>query len=210
LDVHSLTGGAFDPTLGDHLDVLRGRIQYAIAPDSRGRIELDPAASTARVLHAPVTPDLGAIGKGYALDRMADTLRDWDLPAALLIAGEGSSVLGLDGPLPGTGWEIGLGDGTARREVSLRNHAIGASGFAVQGAHILEPLTGMPVAPRRAWALSPSAAVADAVSTAAMILSPDELSELCATSPSLSVLTAPPASGATLSAFGHIPFITPN
>jgi thiamine biosynthesis lipoprotein len=137
---------------------------------------------------------------------MAETLLEWDLPAALLIAGEGSSVLALDGPAPGAGWEIGLGEGAARRVVFLRHRAIGASGFAVQGAHILDPLTGAPAAARRAWALAPSAAVADAVSTAAMILSPDELGELCASSPGLGVLFSPATAGAALSDFGDIPF----
>ena len=36
--------------------------------------------------------DLGAIGKGFALDRMAELLRSWDCPAFLLVAG-GSSIL---------------------------------------------------------------------------------------------------------------------
>lgn len=207
-DVHTLTGGAFDPTLGDHLDALRGRESPIVPSATRGRLELDPTTSTARVLLAPVSPDLGAIGKGFALDRMAETLIEWELPAALLIGGEGSSVLALDGPTPDSGWDIGLGDGAARRLVSLRRHAIGASGFAVQGAHILDPLTGAPAAPRRAWALAPSAAVADAISTAAMVLSPDELAELCAGSRSIGVLIAPPSPDSPLSVFGDIPFST--
>ena len=41
--------------------------------------------------------DLGAIGKGFALDRMAELLREWDCPAFLLVAG-GSSILAGDAP----------------------------------------------------------------------------------------------------------------
>ena len=41
--------------------------------------------------------DLGAIGKGFALDRMAELLRNWDCPSYLLVAG-GSSILAGDPP----------------------------------------------------------------------------------------------------------------
>ena len=41
--------------------------------------------------------DLGAIGKGFALDRMAEVLREWDCPAFLLVAG-GSSILAGNAP----------------------------------------------------------------------------------------------------------------
>ena len=41
--------------------------------------------------------DLGAIGKGFALDRMAEVLREWSCPAFLLVAG-GSSILAGEAP----------------------------------------------------------------------------------------------------------------
>src|SRR5580698_7601472 len=47
--------------------------------------------------------DLGAIGKGFALDRMAELLCQWDCPSFLLIAG-GSSVLAGDPPKESIGW----------------------------------------------------------------------------------------------------------
>ena len=43
--------------------------------------------------------DLGAIGKGFALDRMAELLNEWDCPAFMLVAG-GSSILAGAAPKP--------------------------------------------------------------------------------------------------------------
>lgn len=41
--------------------------------------------------------DLGAIGKGFALDRMGEVFREWDCPAFLIVAG-GSSILAGEPP----------------------------------------------------------------------------------------------------------------
>src|SRR6185369_7741696 len=53
--------------------------------------------------------DLGAIGKGFALDRMAEVLREWDCQGFLLVAG-GSSILAGEPPAGEPGWSCGLGD----------------------------------------------------------------------------------------------------
>ena len=66
--------------------------------------------------------DLGAVGKGYALDGLADLLREWGFTAAHLNAG-GSSVLAFgDDPAAGGGWAAGLVDGEGNRvAVTLRD-----------------------------------------------------------------------------------------
>lgn len=175
LELAALTGGAFDPALGREMDRVRGE---AGEPGARGRLLLDEAALAVQVLDGRVSLDLGAIGKGFALDRAAELLREWGLERALLVAGGGSSVLALDGPTPGEGWPVGVGD--SARPLALVHQAVGASGTAYQGGHILDPLTGQPArGPARAWAFHTSAAVADALSTAWMILSPEEIDEIC-------------------------------
>jgi thiamine biosynthesis lipoprotein len=116
--------------------------------------------------------DLGGIGKGYALDRMAEVLDEWEIATALLHGGH-SSVLALDAPPGLAGWPIEMGE----RTLAARRRALSASGIRAQGEHIIDPRTGRP--PNRrvaAWvsleldgSRSPGA-VAEALSTAFMIL----------------------------------------
>ena len=124
--------------------------------------------------------DLGAIGKGFALDRMAEVLREWECPAFLLVAG-GSSILAGDPPPDTPGWSCGLGDDNSPQRYRLKNVSLSGSGLGVKGPHILDPRTGAPAALRnRVWALADTAAESDALSTACMILREAEISEVVA------------------------------
>ena len=122
--------------------------------------------------------DLGAIGKGFALDRMAELLRHWDCPSFLLIAG-GSSILAGDAPKETAGWSCGLGDDHASQRLLLAHTSLSGSGLAVKGSHILDPRTGRPALRQsRAWALADRAAESDALSTACMVLNEAELEDV--------------------------------
>lgn len=124
--------------------------------------------------------DLGAIGKGFALDRMAELLREWSCPAFLLIAG-GSSILAGDAPAGMEGWSCGLGDDNSLQRYWLKNVSLSGSGLAVKGQHILDPRTGKPAQRQnRTWALCDSGAESDALSTACMVLAETEISEILA------------------------------
>jgi thiamine biosynthesis lipoprotein len=124
--------------------------------------------------------DLGAIGKGFALDRMAELLRDWDCPSFLLVAG-GSSILAGDPPNDTAGWSCGLGDDDSPQRFFLSHASLSGSGLAVKGNHILDPRTGQPaLRQNRAWAVADTAAESDALSTACMVLSERELEQVLA------------------------------
>ena len=127
--------------------------------------------------------DLGAIGKGFALDRMAEVLREWSCPAFLLVAG-GSSILAGDAPIGTVGWDCGLGENNSTRRHWLANSSLSGSGLAVKGEHIFDPRTGLASARRnRAWALATSAAESDALSTACMILDEMEILDVLKRNP---------------------------
>jgi thiamine biosynthesis lipoprotein len=119
--------------------------------------------------------DLGAIGKGFALDRMAEVLREWDCQAFLLGAG-GSSILAGAAPPGAAGWLCNLADDHSPRSYPLKNCSLSGSGLAVKGRHIFDPRTGQPARRQnRAWALAETAAESDALSTACMVLDEADL-----------------------------------
>jgi len=124
--------------------------------------------------------DLGAIGKGFALDRMAELLRSWDCPSFLLVAG-GSSILAGGPPMETAGWSCGLGDDDSPQRFFLSHTSLSGSGLVVKGNHIVDPRTGRAaLRQNRAWALADTAAESDALSTACMVLSEPELEEVLA------------------------------
>ena len=124
--------------------------------------------------------DLGAIGKGFALDRVAELLRKWECTSFLLVAG-GSSILAGDAPAETPGWSCGLGEDGASQRFFLTHASLSGSGLAVKGAHILDPRTGHPALRQgRTWVLADTAAESDALSTACMVLSKTELETVLA------------------------------
>ncbi len=168
------TGGAFDVAYASQ-GVARDQPPFTLDPENHTLI------SHAETLHL----DLGAVGKGYALDRMAAILKEWQVLSACLQSG-GSTALTLTAPTGSAGWPIGLGEPDAQSVIPLQHAALSGSGIAVKGSHLIDPRTGSPASRvSRTWALAPNAALSDALSTAFFVMSDAGIIEFCQAQPDL-------------------------
>ncbi len=197
------TAGAFDVTAGALMTCWRdaegnarvpaeAEIEAARARVGMDGLRLDEAGMTVTVTRPGLQVDLGGVGKGYALDQAAALLREWGVTRVLLNAGE-STVLAMEAPEGKQGWPVGIGGSrAASREVEtllLRDRALSGSGGDVKGAHIMDPRTGHPAdGALAAWSLCASAAVADALSTAFMVMTPANVEQYCAAHPDTAAL----------------------
>ena len=199
--LHAGTGGAFDPTSTPLLQAwgfLRreGRRPEAAALEAARalvgmeRVRLDRARLAVSRERSGVQLSFGSLGKGYALDRMAEGLRRAGVPRALLSAG-GSSVVAFGG-----GREAFVVDVKSKRasgerlfRLHLRDAAQATSGageqfFELDGqryGHVLDPRTGWPaVGVLSATVVTGSAADADALSTAFLVAGPSLAESYCA------------------------------
>jgi thiamine biosynthesis lipoprotein len=159
-----------------------------------GGFEIERHSGRARKKPAPLDLDLGAVGKGYALDKALEVLGDWSIKNALVHSGT-STALGIgSGPRVGKpGWPVGTATAWkcpgAPKEVRLRGRALSGSGTEVKGDHIIDPRTGRPARGHlAAWASHPSAAVSDALSTAFLVMKTEDVGRYCRSRPEVSAL----------------------
>jgi thiamine biosynthesis lipoprotein len=202
------TDGAFDVTVAplmrcwgfhrgegrvpDAEDLARARERVGMSLVGLGEVDC-----TVRFTRPGVMLDLGALGKGYAVDCAVDILREAGVKSALIHGGT-STAYGLGEPPGAEHWTVALPrpefgpqflspgaapgrdlPGTILTKVNLRDEALSVSAiwgrsFAAGGrtyGHVMDPRVGAPVEGAVMSAVvAPSAADTDALSTALLVL----------------------------------------
>jgi thiamine biosynthesis lipoprotein len=229
--LHRETGGAIDITSGPLSDAWGfsrregrlpsdGAIEEALERVGMQHVALDAAEQTVSFRRSDINVNFNCLGKGYALDRMAELLAtnfvdDYLLhggKSSVLARGEQPGNVAVGGPAarpgdpqaeraPGGGWIIGLRHplrpAEKLAEFVLRDQALSTSGSGTQFfirrgrryGHILDPRTGRPAEGMySATVLAPTAAEADALSTAFYVMGPVAVSEYCVHHPDIGAL----------------------
>jgi thiamine biosynthesis lipoprotein len=191
------TDGAFDITIAPLMRAWRFVADRGAMPDEGDlaaaraavgfrHLHVDPETSTVEFRKPGMSIDLGAAGKGYAIDAAIETLREHGVSHALVQGGT-SSVHVLGAPPEGA-WRIGWNTpGGARRSFVIRDGALSASAvkgksFVVGGreyGHVMDPRTGRAASVARAAVVTgPGSLECDAFSTALLVLGPTWLPSL--------------------------------
>ena len=210
-DLSLATAGAFDITstpLSRCWGFLRreGRLpseaEIASARDLVGlrHLTLDSDTRRAELDRAGMALNLGAIGKGFAVQAIGTALWRRGVRHALVSSG-GSSVSALGGP--DRGWRVDVMGGPSRQRLAglrLRNAALGTSGAGEQFVevngtrygHVIDPRTGWPSSGvLSAAVVTADAATADALATAFFVGGLDLARRYCDSHPGMLALITP-------------------
>lgn len=216
-----ITEGAFDPTSGPLVALWRYCREESRIPTQEEidrcleivgmqHVVLDRDARSVRFDKAGVELNLGGIGKGYALDRAMTELRQRGVEDCLLHGGQSSLLARGDHNGLG-GWPVGIGNplftGKRLGTIVIRNGALATSGSNIQYfrhkgkkyGHILNPQNGWPIETMLSvTVLAPSAAMADALSTAFYVMGVEKTAKCCDNLDGVSAVLIPLPTGRKL------------
>ncbi len=192
-----LSAGKFDVTVGPLVNLWKAAIRGGPTPSAAEEQKVRACVGYQKVellppdrvqFHSPCTQiDLGAIGKGYALDRAADVLRSHGISRALLDAG-GSTIVAMGAPPGQAGWLVHLRDPSNKvdPQVMLSDSSVSTSEqtppsllWRESAGHIIDPDKGVPVrTPFAVSAVAHTGSASDALSTTLLLVGPEKGKEL--------------------------------
>lgn len=151
-------------------------------------LALDADSNAVQKLREGPLLDFGGIGKGFAVDRVLSHFQEWDFHYGL-IESAGSAYVAMKAPDGEVGWELDIGYGDSTRTITLKEgDALASSGALFQGAHVIDPSPPHAKASpwKRSYAFARNGALADAASTASLLLDTESLATIVKANTSLS------------------------
>ncbi len=196
MEIAEWTQGAFDPTVTNLVDLwgfyrlnpqqsvpTKIQIDRRLSATGYQTVLFDPESRRIRKTYPEIQLDLSAIGKGYAVDRIATYLRSIEVEHFLIEIGGEISVQGTKPT--GNPWTVGIQDPTNPASILAVVELPSAHGMATSGnyrnffeskgkrySHLIDPRTGAsqqgPTS--SVTVVHEHAAVADALATALMVM----------------------------------------
>ena len=197
-DISRITDGAFDISVGPLMK------KWGFFPEREGQlpseaelaevitrvgwqaIELNRSERTVHLLKPGMEIDLGALAKGYIVDKLAALLLEEGIENALVNAGGDIYCLG---EYPGgRSWRIGMEHPRDEDEIltvlELKNRAVATSGdyrnyfirSRLRYSHIIDPHTGRPAQSKvvEVSVMAPDCLTADGLATAIFVMGADK------------------------------------
>jgi len=202
-----LSGGKFDISIAPLVNLWKAAIAGEGTPSLARQEEAKACVGYEKIELTPpdqitfhsscMQLDLGAIGKGYAVDRAAEILHASGIRNALINAG-GSTILAIGSPPGQSAWLVHLRDPSYKvdPQVMLKDESVSTSEQTApslladdSAGHIIDPDTGKPL--RTGFAVSVIAqtgTVSDALSTTSLLLGPAEGKALIHRMPGVSAI----------------------
>lgn len=186
-----LSGGKFDISVAPIVNLWKAALSGDPLPSLSQRQQAEDCVGYDKIELTPpdqitfrsscMQLDLGAIGKGYAVDRAGEVLHSYGIRNALINSG-GSTILALGSPPGQRGWLVHLRDPSHKLDpyVVLKDQSVSTSEqtavslLAPESAgHIIDPTTGRPVETQFAVSVVTSSGTpSDGLSTTLLLLGP--------------------------------------
>lgn len=187
-----LSNGKFDISVAPLVDLWKAALSGSSSPSLEQQEKVSQCVGYQKIELIPpdriafqsscLRLDLGAIGKGFAVDRAGEILRSEGIQNALINAG-GSTLLALGSPPGQSGWLVHLRDPSQKidPQVMLKDESVSTSeqtppsllGIDSPG-HIIDPDTGRPLQTEFAVsAVAKTGIASDALSTTLLLLGPE-------------------------------------
>ena len=194
-EYHQLTQGAFDVTIGPVMDLwgfglerkqvpAPEELQAALSLVDSKDMTLDEESQSVFLKKKGMSLDLGAVAKGYAVEKAAQILEKAGVKQAIINAGGNIRVLGKKEEQP---WKVGIQDPRNPEALigilSLTDESAVTSGDyqrvkEIDGKsyhHIISPLTGYPAEENiSVTVVTPDSGRADLLSTALFLMEPQQ------------------------------------